>query len=224
MSPEARFEALYREHYAAVMRFARRRTDPQTAEDVTAETFAIAWRRLDRIPAHKPLPWLYVTAGHELANRRRKAASDRHKAATQEPDVGRDPADALAERDAVLKAFAALSEREPDPLEDAERAAVFGGGEGGPRHSVSVSEENFAGERRRTMSDAAMTGDASDEGDEEAQRRDLARLRPEAYRSRRRRGVVLGTLERRPDSFRPASDTPADRLIVGILLQGEREV
>ena len=77
VSPAERFEALYREHYAAVLRFARRRTDPQTAEDVTAETFAIAWRRLDRIPAHKPLPWLYVTAGHELANRRRKAASDR---------------------------------------------------------------------------------------------------------------------------------------------------
>ena len=93
VSPDERFEALFREHYAAVLRFARRRTDPQTAEDVTAETFAIAWRRLDRVPAHKPLPWLYVTAGHELANRRRKAASDRDKAAALEHDVGRDPAE-----------------------------------------------------------------------------------------------------------------------------------
>ena len=116
MSPAERFEALYREHYAAVLRFARRRTDPQTAEDVTAETFAIAWRRLDRIPAHKPLPWLYVTAGHELANRRRKAASDRDKAAAVSREVGRDPADALAERDAVLQAFATLSERDREAL------------------------------------------------------------------------------------------------------------
>ena len=116
MSPAERFEALYREQYAAVLRFARRRTDPPTAEDVTAETFATAWRRLDRIPAHKPLPWLYVTAGHELANRRRKAASDRHKATAQPREVGRDPAEALAERDAVLQAFAALSERDRETL------------------------------------------------------------------------------------------------------------
>ena len=116
VSPDERFEALFREHYAAVLRFARRRTDPQTAEDVTAETFAIAWRRLDRVPAHKPLPWLYVTAGHELANRRRKAASDRDKAAALEHDVGRDPADAYAERDAVLQAFTTLSERDREAL------------------------------------------------------------------------------------------------------------
>ena len=116
MSPAERFEALYREHYAAVLRFARRRTDPQTAEDVTAETFAIAWRRLDRIPAKKPLPWLYVTAGHELANRRRKAVSDRAKAAALDHEVGRDPADAYAERDAVLQAFATLSERDREAL------------------------------------------------------------------------------------------------------------
>ena len=50
VSPDERFEALYREHYAAVLRFARRRTDPTTAEDVAAETFAIAWRRLDQGP------------------------------------------------------------------------------------------------------------------------------------------------------------------------------
>jgi hypothetical protein len=43
------------------------------------------------------------------------------------------------------EAFVALSEREPDPIEEAERAAVFGGGEGGTRHGVSVCEENFEG-------------------------------------------------------------------------------
>ena len=78
VSPDERFEALYREHYAAVLRFARRRTDPQTAEDVTAETFAIAWRRLDEGPG-PPSHCRGSTSppANELANRRRKAASDR---------------------------------------------------------------------------------------------------------------------------------------------------
>jgi hypothetical protein len=56
--------------------------------------------------------------------------------------------DAVAARAAALlrfaeEAFAALAEREPDAIEEAERAAAFGGGEGGPRHGVSVTEENF---------------------------------------------------------------------------------
>ena len=115
MTPEARFEALYRTHYAAVLRFAHRRTDAATAEDVVADTFAVAWRRLERVPAD-PLPWLYTTARHQLANRRRAAASDRAKAAAILPAPGRDPADAFAERDAVLQAFAALGDRDREAL------------------------------------------------------------------------------------------------------------
>lgn len=127
MSPSERFEALYRDHYAAVLRFARRRTDPGSAEEVTAETFAIAWRRLERVPPDNPLPWLYVAAANELANRRRKAASEREKGAAlagrdvarrraAATDLGRDPAEALAERDAVLRAFTGLSERDREAL------------------------------------------------------------------------------------------------------------
>jgi hypothetical protein len=43
------------------------------------------------------------------------------------------------------EAYAALIDCEPDPIEAAERAAVFGGGEGGSRHGVAVSEENLEG-------------------------------------------------------------------------------
>jgi RNA polymerase sigma-70 factor (ECF subfamily) len=116
VSPDERFEDLYRAHYAAVLRFARRRTDPATAEDVAAETFAVAWRRLDRVPPEQPLPWLYTTAANELANRRRKARSDAYKASAAPHELGRDPADALAERDAVLRAFAELSESDREAL------------------------------------------------------------------------------------------------------------
>ncbi len=68
-----RLEALYAEHAAAVHAYARRRTDPASAEDLVAETFLVAWRRLDRVPADA-LPWLYATAGRLLANHRRGEA------------------------------------------------------------------------------------------------------------------------------------------------------
>ncbi|MDO8184596.1 sigma-70 family RNA polymerase sigma factor [Conexibacter sp. JD483] len=69
----ARLEALYVAHAVAVHAYARRRTDPASAEDLVAETFLVAWRRLDRVPADA-LPWLYATAGRLLANHRRGEA------------------------------------------------------------------------------------------------------------------------------------------------------
>jgi DNA-directed RNA polymerase specialized sigma24 family protein len=64
------FEACADRVYAYVSH----RTDPHTAEDVVAETFAIAWRRLDRVPSHA-LPWLLVTARKVLANELRGRAA-----------------------------------------------------------------------------------------------------------------------------------------------------
>jgi hypothetical protein len=43
---EAAFRALYREHYAGVCRYLAGRTAPDRVEDLAAETFLIAWRRL----------------------------------------------------------------------------------------------------------------------------------------------------------------------------------
>jgi RNA polymerase sigma factor (sigma-70 family) len=116
---QARFEELYRAGYGAVLRFAARRTDSASAEEVVAETFAVAWRRLDTVPRDDPLPWLYVVARNELANRRRAAVSDRRKTASAGALLernGRDPADALAERDIVLRAFATLAEPDREAL------------------------------------------------------------------------------------------------------------
>jgi RNA polymerase sigma-70 factor (ECF subfamily) len=54
-----------------VLSFARRRApDPETAQDVAAETFRVAWRRIDKVPdgADGELPWLYAVARNILAN------------------------------------------------------------------------------------------------------------------------------------------------------------
>lgn len=70
---EAAFRDLFRQQFADVWRFARRRcASAHEADDVAAETFAVAWRRRDGLP---PAPdarlWLFGTARLVLANRRR---------------------------------------------------------------------------------------------------------------------------------------------------------
>ena len=44
------FDAYFRGHAARVYAFALRRTDPQAAQEVIAETFLIAWRRRAEMP------------------------------------------------------------------------------------------------------------------------------------------------------------------------------
>lgn len=69
----ARFQAVYEAQYRAVLAYARRRAaEVADAEDVVAETFTIAWRRLDEVPeGTAALPWLYGVARRVLANQRR---------------------------------------------------------------------------------------------------------------------------------------------------------
>ena len=67
-----RFEAVYRKHYGRVLAYALRRTTPEVAHDVVADTFLVAWRRLDRLPGD-PLPRLLGVARKTLANHRRAA-------------------------------------------------------------------------------------------------------------------------------------------------------
>ncbi|GAA4424983.1 hypothetical protein GCM10023169_22190 [Georgenia halophila] len=61
MSDEDRFEDLYRRHRTDVERFVRRRVAPAQVEDVVADTFLVAWRRLDDAP-DPARPWLFGIA------------------------------------------------------------------------------------------------------------------------------------------------------------------
>lgn len=58
----AAFNAVFERHYDAVYDYARRRVGPDLADDVAAEAFAVAWRRRDRVPPDRELPWLYACA------------------------------------------------------------------------------------------------------------------------------------------------------------------
>jgi RNA polymerase sigma factor (sigma-70 family) len=118
MTSQVFFEALYEQHAGAVKGYAMRRTDPARADDVVAEVFLVAWRRLEDIPA-EPRPWLFGVARRVLANERRRisrqgAALDRLEPA---PDPGADPAEAAAVADRSLRdALANLSESDRDAL------------------------------------------------------------------------------------------------------------
>lgn len=67
---EQRFDALYRCHAARVLGYLLRRTDRESARDVAAEVFTVAWRRLDQIPEQAG-PWLLGVARRQLANHHR---------------------------------------------------------------------------------------------------------------------------------------------------------
>jgi RNA polymerase sigma-70 factor, ECF subfamily len=132
-----RFERIYRENFRAVLRFAVARIDPERAKDVAAETFLVAWRRLDQVP-DEPRPWLLgvarrVIAGQFRSEARREALTRRLQ--TAHGDAG--PADlsgVIADRDRVLTAFATLRERDRevlrlvtwDGLDAADAAEVLG--------------------------------------------------------------------------------------------------
>lgn len=68
-----RFEHLYAQHGRAVLAYAiRRASDGQDGADVVAETFLVAWRRLDDVPAGVAARlWLYGVARRVLANQQR---------------------------------------------------------------------------------------------------------------------------------------------------------
>jgi len=63
-------EDLYVAHAAAVRGYALRRTDAVAVDDVCAEVWLTAWRRIDAVPADA-LPWLFGVARRVLANERR---------------------------------------------------------------------------------------------------------------------------------------------------------
>lgn len=128
---EQRFERLYRRHRAEVLAFALRRADAEVAHEVVADTFLVAWRRLEVIPG-EPLPWLLGVARRSLANTRRAARRQEALVERVGAHTKVSPGDAPPPR--VIEALARLrpEERETlllvawDDLRPAEAARVVG--------------------------------------------------------------------------------------------------
>jgi RNA polymerase sigma factor (sigma-70 family) len=70
MTDQERLESMYDACAHRVFAYALRHCGPDDADDVVSETFAAAWRRIEIVP-EVALPWLLVTAGNVIRNRRR---------------------------------------------------------------------------------------------------------------------------------------------------------
>ena len=121
---EDRFEVVFRANVARVRGYVARRTT-EGVEDVVAETFTVAWRRLDDLPAD-PLPWLLGVARRQLANQRRSEQRRsmlrtrlEHEAPRFVIHTGDDP-----RTDAVCAALGALRERDREVLLLVERDGI----------------------------------------------------------------------------------------------------
>jgi RNA polymerase sigma factor (sigma-70 family) len=116
-----RFEAMYTATFNRITGYALRRClSPEDAADVVAETFAIAWRRIDDVPGgDQARLWLYGVARNVLANHRRGCARrDELSAALAEQVAGgyeRSPEE-HAEAWAVLRILAELPVRDRELL------------------------------------------------------------------------------------------------------------
>jgi RNA polymerase sigma factor (sigma-70 family) len=137
MNDDAQLELLHREHAGAVRAYVRRRIGRDEADDVVADVFVVAWRRIEDVPA-EARTWLLGIARRVLANRHRAAKRQRAlyerlaREAETETVVG-----SLAGNErvgAVLRALASLApaDREVlllvtwDGLSHAEAAEVLG--------------------------------------------------------------------------------------------------
>jgi RNA polymerase sigma factor (sigma-70 family) len=115
----ADFDDLYREHYAAIERYVRRRIDEATVSDVVAEVFTVAWRRLDDVPANDARLWLFGVARHVVANHLRGAGRGYRlieKVAANTTELADDHADAVAVRLSVAAAFDRLKPNDQEIL------------------------------------------------------------------------------------------------------------
>ncbi|WP_344977736.1 CU044_5270 family protein [Streptosporangium fragile] len=119
--PQERFTGLYDRHYRGVLGYALLRAEHGVAEDVSSETFLIAWRRLDELP-DPPLPWLLGVTRNLLAKQRdsrhrRQALVDRIAALTTSQDhLIWDIAEHVVDRDTALAVLAALPEQDVEVM------------------------------------------------------------------------------------------------------------
>ena len=120
---QARFEEIYEAYSGLILAYAARRTvDVNDAADVVAETFTVAWRRLEDVPdGEQARPWLYGVARRVLANQRRgierrRRLQDRLQDESTRP-VGSEASDGeLPEVAHVGEAFAQLAEGDRELL------------------------------------------------------------------------------------------------------------
>ncbi|WP_328709527.1 RNA polymerase sigma factor [Microbispora hainanensis] len=126
-APE-RFAGVFDRHADEIHAYAGRRLGPEHADDVTAETFLVAFRKWHRYDASRPdaRPWLYGIAANLISGHRRseirrlralaRAPRDADERGLHEEERGAERASAAVLRPALAAALARLSTAERDLL------------------------------------------------------------------------------------------------------------
>jgi RNA polymerase sigma-70 factor (ECF subfamily) len=132
LDARARLEALYTSFAPDVQAYARRRIDGTAVDDVVADVFVAAWRKIEQVP-EAPLPWLLGVARKVIANHARSAR--RRSALTRRLSTGEPRLSAVADESGdIIRALASLPERDREALmliaweglNQGEAAAVIG--------------------------------------------------------------------------------------------------
>jgi RNA polymerase sigma-70 factor (ECF subfamily) len=125
MSPQLghdeRFRLLYESHLDDLRVYCLRRLDRDEAEDALAEIFAVAWRRLEKVPpGSEARLWLYGVARNVVRNsmrsaRRRARLDNRVSGISDPPRPG--PAETTMTRSEHADVLVALSKLRPGDQE-----------------------------------------------------------------------------------------------------------
>ena len=120
---EQQLTELYAEHAARLYAYARRHGDSSAAEDLVADAFVIALRRIDDVPTDpdEARAWLIGTVRKLAANQRRRRTSHANwwLGAVREgwhARAGASAEDVVAERDECLRSLAALGEADREAI------------------------------------------------------------------------------------------------------------
>ncbi|MDY7102365.1 MAG: sigma-70 family RNA polymerase sigma factor [Actinomycetota bacterium] len=162
---------MYADHGRAVLAYALRRTGPEDAADIVAETMLVAWRRLDVVPTDGgERLWLFGVARRVLANQRRGArrrsdlAAELRQRVRQATTPGHE--NAVAESALVERALATLDEEDRElvlltaweGLRPGEAAVVLG-----LRPSTARSRLHRARKRLQRRLDVAAPAESTDD-------------------------------------------------------------
>jgi RNA polymerase sigma-70 factor (ECF subfamily) len=120
---QRRIEAIFDSHYGAVAAYFIRRSETRhDADDAAAQVFAVAWTKLERLPAEPETRlWLYgvarrVLAEQQRAARRRRRLDARLVARSAGVDVASDPIADLDQALEVRRAWRSLSDGDRELL------------------------------------------------------------------------------------------------------------
>jgi RNA polymerase sigma-70 factor (ECF subfamily) len=115
LTREERFNWLHEQYFEAIRRYAYRRA-PALADDIVAETFLVAWRRIDDVPDDER-PWLFGVARNARLNLQRSARRQQAVANRLSGDLSESlPSQVELPGEAIGRALLALPERDREIL------------------------------------------------------------------------------------------------------------